>query len=134
MRGTIRGIELAALLAVVFMIGAGAFNLYQSQRLKQVEREVRNTQTELRDTLALKALWDTKGLREKVEKLRGLVRSDQMETFRLKKHMLELRARKLSGRDLNRLMSKLGALPLQIQELEISRSNDLYTLECRCKW
>jgi len=134
MRGRLRTQELAVLAALAFMLAAGIYKSYETRRLDKLQQQSQTAVQELQDTLALKALWDDKELRKKAEKLRTLLKEDQLTSFQLKQRSLELQAQKLSGRELNRLMSKLGSLPLQIQSLEISRSNDYYTLECKCKW
>jgi len=134
MRSALRGSELAAVAALVFMVAAGVFHLTQSRALEQTRQEVRQTRQELRETLALKSLWEARGIRDKLQELQKLLPEEKWESFRLKKRSLELSARRLSGRDLNRLMGKLGILPLQIRSLRITRENDDYRLECLCKW
>ncbi len=131
---TLRGIELAVLASILFMIIAGLYNYSQSRRLKQLGEEARITRQEIRDIQALKKLWDDRALPQKVQKLRSLLQSEQLESFTLKKRKLEMKAHNLSGRDLNRLMGKLGALPVQIRSLQIQRSGEHYRLECLCKW
>jgi len=129
-----RGLELTVLASLLFMILSGVYSYTQSRRLAQAEEEARNTHREIRDILALKALWDDRNLPEKARKIRSLLRPEQIEDFTLKKRKLEMKTRNLSGRDLNRLMGKLGALPLRIRTLKIQRSGDRYRLECQCKW
>jgi len=120
--------------ALLFLLAAWGFKSYETQRLERTREEVTQTQRQVRETLALKRLWEAKGIDKKIEGLKKLIPAANRKKFLKKKRSLEIRSTDLEGRQLNRILSKIGALPLQVKTLRISRKKDRYTLECRCKW
>jgi hypothetical protein len=126
--------EWMILVSLLLLLGAWGFKSYEAKRLERVRQESRETRLRIEETLALKKLWDTKGLEKKLEGVKSLIPAEGRKKFLKKKRSLEIRAEGLEGRKLNRLLGKLGALPLQFQSLAITRDKDRYTLECRCKW
>jgi hypothetical protein len=122
------------LVSLLLLLGAWGFKSYESKRLERVRQESRETHLRIEETLALKKLWETKGLEKKLEGIKTLIPAEGRKKFLRKKRSLEIQAEGLDGRKLNRLLGKLGALPLQFQTLSVARNKDRYTLECRCKW
>jgi hypothetical protein len=124
-------IMLGALLLT--LLGWG-FKSYEAARLERVAAEVHRTQERLRQIGQLRRLWDAKGIQAKLRPIQGSIPGAKNRTFTLKRRSLELKAVDLEGRELNRLLGKLGALPLQVKHLAILRDKDRYKLECKCVW
>jgi hypothetical protein len=124
-------IMLGALLLT--LLGWG-FKSYEAARLERVTTEVHRTQERLRQIGQLRRLWDAKGIQAKLRRIQGSIPGAKNRMFTLKRRSLELKAVDLEGRELNRLLGKLGALPLQVKRLAILRDKDRYELECKCIW
>jgi len=124
-------IMLGALL--VMLLGWG-FKSYEAARMDRVAAEVRRTQERLRQIGQLRQLWDAKGIPAQLRHIQESIPPAKNRGFSLKRRSLELKAADLEGRELNRLLGKLGALPLQVKHLAILRDKDRYELECKCVW
>lgn len=120
--------------ALLLLSGSWFFKIYEAQRLERIEQESAKTRQQLQETLALQKLWEAKGLEKKLETIRRLIPPPQRKRFLKRHRSLELQVEGMEGRRLNRLLSKLGSLPLRFQKLDITRHNDRYSMECRCKW
>ena len=118
---------------LLMLLGWG-FKSYEAARLERVAAEVHRTQERLRQIGQLRRLWDAKGIQTKLRPIQRSIPGAKNRTFTLKRRSLELKAVDLEGRELNRLLGKLGALPLQVKRLAILRNKDRYKLECKCVW
>ena len=120
--------------AFTFLLISWGFKTYEKHHLRQTQTKVQQTQQQIRETLALEQLWDSKGLDQRIEELKKLIPLNQQKKFLQKKRTLEISLNNLEGRKLNRFLGKLGALPIQVLTLSVNREKERYSLECRCKW
>ncbi len=127
--------KMAILLSAFLFAVAGYFYKFSIQKsLFDARIETETALTEIRQTRALKRLWNTRGLQEKINRLKASISPEQIRRFDHRNHRLTIELEKLEGRQLNRFLGKIGALPLQMEHLTIERVGRLYRMECRCKW
>ncbi len=101
----------------------------QVEELFAMKQEVRS----LKEIIALKRVWGDKGLSKKIDKLQKIVPAAKV-TWNKKGKKLTARYKDLTAKELNKLMTKMMSLAIQIIELDISKSGEKYNVECKCKW
>jgi hypothetical protein len=120
--------------ALVLALLAFLYRSSQVRNYRSLQTQTESTLAEIREVLDLKRLWNTKGLRSKLDRLRGVVPASSFKVFDIEQHKAHLKAEGLDGLHLNRLLSRIGGLPVEILSLQIHRQGERYTMECRCKW
>jgi len=88
---------------------------------------------ELKEVIALQKVWADKKTSKKVEKLQSLVAPSKLK-WQKKSKKITASFSSLSAIELNRVVSKVLSLPIQIQKLDIKKSGVSYSLELKCKW
>ncbi|BAF70988.1 hypothetical protein [Sulfurovum sp. NBC37-1] len=101
----------------------------QAEQLFTMKQEVRD----FKEIIALKRVWGDKGLSKKIDRLQSIVPVSKV-TWNKKGKKLTARYKELTSKELNKLMTKVMSLAVQIIELDISKSGENYNVECKCKW
>jgi len=101
----------------------------QEEQLFAIKQEVRD----FKEIIALKRVWSDKGLSKKIDKLQSIVPVSKV-TWNKKGKKLTARYKGVTAKELNKLMTKMMSLAVQIIELDITKSGENYNLECKCKW
>ena len=101
----------------------------QAEELFAMKQEVRN----FKEIIAYKRVWGDKGLSKKIDKLQSVVPVSKV-AWSKKGKKLTARYMELTPKELNKMMTKLMSLAVQITQLDISRSGENYNVECKCKW
>jgi len=101
----------------------------QAEQLFAMKQEVRD----FKEIIAYKKIWGDKGLSKKIDKLQTVVPSSKVRWSK-KGKKLTARYVGLTPKELNKIMTKLMSLAIQITELDIAKSGENYNMECKCKW
>lgn len=101
----------------------------RAEELFAMKQEVRN----FKEIIAYKRVWGDKGLSKKIDKLQSVVPVSKV-AWSKKGKKLTARYMELTPKELNKMMTKLMSLAVQITQLDISRSGENYNVECKCKW
>lgn len=125
--------EFIALMA--FFIMLVAFSYKQSQISGQMSSAVKGSQVlyELKEVISLKKVWTDKRITKKVDVLKTLL-SPSKVVWNKKSKSLTARFSSLSPHELNKIVTKVLNLPLQIEKLKIQKSDLSYSVELKCKW
>ena len=126
--------ELMLLTALIVLLGGFLYQKGMAHRLDVSLERSKTAARQITETKTLQKVWSTKGLKNKVAALRGVVASEKVKTFDQKKNRLNAHFARLSGQELNMVATQLARLPVQIQELGITRSGTLYEVRCSCTW
>ncbi len=121
------------ILAAVLMFASLAYRTFEAHRLETVRRQSEQTLKEVAATVALERLWHTKDWKKKLPRLRQMLPQNEIKRFELKGEKLSILLEGVEGKDLNRFLSRLESLPLQIQTLEVQGEKNRYRMECRCE-
>lgn len=89
--------------------------------------------SEFKELLVLKKRWLDKKTSKKVDKLEKLVPASKL-IWKKKRKKLTASYKGLEAKELDKVITKILNLPVQIELLEISNSNGSYTMEFKCKW
>ena len=125
--------ELMVLLSLIVMVGA---LLYKNGEISsQIEKEValKHSIAELREIIALKKVWADKKISKRVDKLKAVIPKSKLK-WRKKGRRLTALYEELSAKELNRVISKILNLPVEIRDLNIEKRDASYHVEFKCKW
>ena len=89
--------------------------------------------TEFRKVVALKKTWADKKVSKKVDKLKQIVPASKVKWSK-KGKKLSANYKALNAKELNKLITTILSMAVQIQELKINRSGSVYDMEFKCKW
>ncbi len=88
---------------------------------------------ELKEVIALKKVWGNKKTTKKVDKLKTLVPPSKLKWSR-KSKKLTASFNNLTHPELNRLVTKVMNLAVEIEKLEVKNMGGSYHVEFKCKW
>jgi hypothetical protein len=133
MNATVYKNELMVLVAFLVLIGT----FFYKHNVVDSQGSSTNDSTQLlqdiKESIALKALWGDKKITKKIEALKFGISPSQFGWSK-KGKKLSATFKKISAKELNALMKKLLNIAVEIQRLEITKLDLSYTLELKCKW
>jgi len=88
---------------------------------------------ELKEVIALKKVWGDKKITKKVDQLKTIIPPSKVKWNR-KGKKLTASFKNISAQELNRLITKIMNLAVEIQKLEVHKSGTSYQVEFKCKW
>jgi len=125
--------ELIVLAAFVLMFGGYLYK--QSSSSSQVS-DLSSTQSEIsqiKEVIALRKIWSDKKITKKVDDLRKIVSSSKVK-WSSKSKKLTASYKGLNDGELNKLVTKILNLPVEIKKLNIQKTASAYNVEFKCKW
>ncbi len=125
--------ELVVLLAFLLMLGAF---FYKNEQISSQEEYVTSTKqavSDFKEIVALKKVWADKKTSKKVEKLKALIPAGKVK-WSNKSKKVTASYKGLTAAELNKLVSKILELAVEIQKLEVQNSDSSYDVEFKCKW
>ena len=125
--------ELVVALSLALML-SGLF--YKNKQISSRSEEMlsnKHTLKEFRELIALQKTWANKNISKKVDKLKRIIPPSKVKWSR-KGKKLAASYKDINPKELNKLITSILNLAVQIQELTISRNNASYTVEFKCKW
>ena len=125
--------ELIVLLALMLMAGALLYKNGEISSQAQEEVALKHSIAELREIIALKKVWAGKKISKRVDKLKALIPRSKVKWSKKGKRVTAIYDG-LSAKELNKLISKILNLPIEIRELDIEKRDASYHVEFKCKW
>jgi phage-related minor tail protein len=89
--------------------------------------------SEFKELLVLKKRWLDKKTSKKIDKLEKLTPAGKL-TWKKKGKKLTASYKDLTAKELNKVITSILNLPVQIERLEIAAQSKSYTVEFKCKW
>ncbi|MFK5975627.1 MAG: hypothetical protein QM493_03870 [Sulfurovum sp.] len=125
--------ELIVIFSFLFMFGGYIYktNIVANEAISAVE--TKKTLSDMRNVIALKKLWTDKKTSQRVAKLKSIVPISKVK-WSNKRKKVKASYRDLSARELNKLISKILSLPIEIKLLTIQNISKSYSVEFKCKW
>jgi hypothetical protein len=125
--------ELIALIAFVLMFSGYVYkNTQVSSQLKTMNAASYSV-GEVKEVIALKKIWSDKKTTKKVDKLQTLIPADKVK-WSNKNKKVTATYKGLTASELNKLVTKILNLPIEIQKLKIEKLATSYDVEFKCKW
>jgi len=125
--------ELIVLGAVLFMLIGFVYKQGQVSSQSDASSVAKNALYELKEVIELQKVWADKRTSKKVEKLKTLVPPSKLKWQKRSKKVTASFS-SLSANELNKVVSKILNLAVQIQKLDITKSGAIYNVEFKCKW
>ena len=125
--------ELVVLLAFLLMLGAF---LYKNGQISSQSKDIATTKqavSDFKEIVALKKIWADKKTSKKVEKLKELIPASKVKWSKKSKKVTAV-YEGLSSKELNKLISKILSLAVEIRQLDITKTGSSYHVEFKCKW
>jgi len=101
----------------------------QEEQLSSIKQEMK----EVKKIVALKRVWADGHLSQKIDRLQSVVPASKVK-WQKRGKKITASYQDLTSKELNKVMTKLMNLPLQITSLNIVKKDKNYTMECQCKW
>ena len=125
--------ELIVAASLILMLSTLIYKNTQISSRSQEMATLKHTAAELRELVALQNTWAGKKVSKKVDKLEKIVSSSKVKWSK-KGKKLTARYSDLTAKELNKLITTILSMAVQIQELGISRNSSSYDVEFKCKW
>jgi len=125
--------ELIVAVSLLLMLSA---LLYKNNQISSRSQEMLSTKhsvREFRELIALQKTWANKNISKKVDKLEKIIPSSKVKWSK-KGKKLTASYKNIDPKELNRLMTSILSMTVQIQELKINRNDSSYDVEFKCKW
>jgi hypothetical protein len=120
---------------LAFLLMLGAF-LYKNGQIASQEKYATTTKqavSDFQEIIALKKIWADKKTSKKVEKLKDLIPAAKV-TWSSKSKKVTASYKGLTASELNKLVTKILDLPVEIKKLKIQNIASSYDVEFKCKW
>jgi len=120
---------------VSFFLMVGAFFFKQTQIKSQAVDavQVEHSIAELKEVIGLTKIWKDKKISKKILKLKTLINSSKVRWSK-KANKVTASFKNLTDMELNRLVTKILNLAVEIQKLKVQKVGSSYLVEFKCKW
>lgn len=125
--------ELIVLLAFLLMFSAYSYKTVQVFTQTKTMVESKRSIEEIKEVVALKKVWSDNKTSKNVDKLQTLIPASKVK-WSNKSKKVTASYQGLSARELNKLVTKILNLPVEIQKLKIQKIASTYDVEFKCKW
>ncbi len=120
---------LASFLMLVTLLYKNAQHSSQTKEAASIQHEI----SEFKEIVALRKVWVDTQISKKVEKLKDLLPATKVKWGNQGKKVTAVYA-ELSSTELNKLISNILSLAVEIVQLDIKKTGSAYHVEFKCKW
>ncbi len=117
--------------SIILLVASILFSFNTKKNYFKTKEEILRESKDIKETIALKKLWDAKGLKSKIEKVINKIPNKKVH---FKRKSFEFSATNLNYRDLNHILNKFASMPLEFKKLNIKKVGSNFNLECLCEW
>jgi hypothetical protein len=125
--------ELIVALSLLLMLSGLLYKNTQISSRSQEILSTKHTVREFRELVSLQKTWANKNISKKVDKLEKIVPPSKVKWSKKGKKLTAV-YKGLDPKELNKLITTVLSMAVQIQELKINRNNSSYDVEFKCKW
>jgi len=125
--------ELIVVASLLLMLSALLYKNNQIFSRAQEMLSTKHTVREFRELIVLQKTWADKKVSKKVDKLGKIVPASKVKWSK-KGKKLTASYTDLDPKELNKLMTTILSMAVQIQGLKINRNDSSYDVEFKCKW
>jgi hypothetical protein len=125
--------ELIVFSALLFALGSFMYKLSQHTAKAEANQKMAKEVALFQETVSLKSIWGDKQIWHRLESVRKLVPENKVSWMR-KGRRLTATFRDLTGPEVNRLVTRLLNIAVQVESLRITKNGERYSMEIRCKW
>lgn len=125
--------ELIVLVAFTLMFSGYLYRQVQSSSQEAYVVGSKHTVAELKEVIALRKIWSNKKIPQKVANLENLISPSKVKWSNKSKKLTAVYSG-LTDDELNKLVTKILNLPVEIKKLNIQKTDSSYHVEFKCKW
>ena len=125
--------ELIVLFAFALMFASYAYKNTQVSAQLEQRAGANFSMAEIKEVIALKKIWADKKTTQKIKKLQTIIPESKV-TWRSKSKKLTASYKGLTASELNKLVTKILNLAVEIQKLKVQKIASSYDVEFKCKW
>lgn len=125
--------ELIVLAAFSLMFGGYLYKEVQSSSQEAYMAGSKHAVEELKEVIVLRKIWSDKKIPQKVADLEKLISSSKVKWTNKSKKLTAVYSG-LTDDELNKLVTKILNLPVEINKLNIQKRESSYDMEFKCKW
>ena len=114
-------------------MGAFVFKHTRHTQMAQKNQRMAQEVTVLHETASLKKIWGDKRIANKLESIHSALPASKV-TWKKRGRKLTATLVNLQPQEVNRIVSKILNVPIQIEQLKVLKEGDTYKVELRCKW
>ena len=125
--------ELIVLASLLLLIVAIVFKNVRVSSAIESSHSVSRSLNDLKEVVDLKKRWADKTTKTKVDKLKNVVSSSKVKWMKKTKKLTAIYT-DISSKELNKVVTTLLNIAVQIDKLEIKQTGTTYKVELKCKW
>ncbi len=125
--------ELIVLFAFILMFSAYAYKNTQVSEHAEQRAGTNYAMAEIKEVIALRKIWSDKKTTQKIKKLQTLIPESKVK-WSSKRKKLTATYKGLTSKELNKLVTKILNLAVEIQKLKVQKIASSYDVEFKCKW
>jgi len=125
--------ELIVLLSLLVLFVAMGYKQTQVTARSEMSSNMKHSAAEFKELLLLKKRWVDKKTGKKIDKLQSLAEASKVKWKKSGKK-LTVNYKGLTPKELNKVITTLLNLAVQIEHISIKNQNGNYNVELKCKW
>lgn len=125
--------EIIVALSILLLISGLTYKNVQSSSSVENQKETKYAAREFKELISLKKRWADKKMSKKVDKLQKFTVPQNMK-WNKKGKKLSVSYTGLTSKELNKVLTTILNLAVQIEKLNIKNNLTSYDLELKCKW
>ena len=125
--------ELIVALSLLLLLSALGYKRMAVSSSVENKTNTKYAVREFQELISLKKRWADKGISKKVDKLQKVVPQTKVK-WKKKGKKLTASYKSLTSKELNKVITTILNLAIQIEILEIKNNNSSYDVEFKCKW
>ncbi len=125
--------ELIVAAALLFALSAFFYKHAKRVEMAQSNQQMAKEFALLKETVSLKKIWGNKQIGKKVDALKNLVNPSKM-VWQKKGRKLHMTLHDLTASEVNRVVTRILNIPVQVQKLKSEKTGNTYSMEIVCKW
>jgi len=123
---------IVAMSLLLLIVALGYKNAQLSARTENIFN-MKHSVSEFQELIVLKKRWGDKKISTRVDKLKKIVPASKLK-WQKKTKKVTASYQGISAKELNKVITTILNLAVQIDLLEIKNNNGSYTVEFKCKW
>ena len=125
--------ELIVILSLLLLLAALGYKRMAVSSSVENETNTKYAVREFQELISLKKRWADKQISKKVDKLQKVIPQTKVK-WQKKGKKLTASYKSLTSKELNKVITTILNIAVQIEFLEIKNNNSSYDVEFKCKW
>ncbi len=125
--------ELIVTLSLLLLLAALGYKRMAASSSVENETNTKYAVREFQELISLKKRWADKQISKKVDKLQKVIPQTKVK-WQKKGKKLTASYKSLTSKELNKVITTILNIAVQIEILEIKNNNSSYDVEFKCKW